>query len=101
VRACWWVNDCPRRHDTGGHTYQHTASGHNLPGGWHRGALDGNDPAAAGLTTPLAANGQDLVAISGIGTGGTLASLVDQPAAGQATVQSVISDEGFWVGTNE
>jgi hypothetical protein len=63
------------------------------------GATTATIPPAPGPTTPLAANGQDLVAVSS--TSAALAGLVDQPATGQATVQSVVSDEGFWVGTSE
>lgn len=44
----------------------------------------------------LSAGGQDLLAVQG----GALAGLEGQRARGTATVESVVADEGFWVGND-
>lgn len=53
--------------------------------------------AAAAANTPLTVAGQDLLALSG----GSLAAQAGKPATGTATVESVVSDEGFWVGASK
>ena len=53
-----------------------------------------SDPSTA---PPLTANGQDVVALAADPT--KLATLVGSPASGRATVESVVSDEGFWIGS--
>jgi hypothetical protein len=51
-------------------------------------------PAAA--SSPLTVAGTDLLSLSA----GSLADRAGQPVTGTALVQSVVSDEGFWVGGN-
>ena len=50
---------------------------------------------AGGAT--LTANGEDLLAAA---AGGGLAARAGQAVTGSATVESVVSDEGFWVGSS-
>jgi hypothetical protein len=56
------------------------------------GAASGAGAGAAALT----ADGEDLLAASG----GSLAAHAGQSVTGTATVESVVSDEGFWVGSS-
>ena len=49
-------------------------------------------------TSPLTADGQDILALAAEPT--MLATLIGRPATGRATVESVVSDEGFWIGAN-
>lgn len=53
--------------------------------------------AAAAASASLTVAGQDLLALSD----GSLAAQSGKPATGTATVESVVSDEGFWVGTSK
>ncbi len=55
----------------------------------------GGGAAGTGAAT-LTADGQDLLAASG----GSLAGRAGQQVTGTATVESVVSDEGFWVGNS-
>lgn len=50
-----------------------------------------------GSGTTLRADSEDVVAAAG---GGQLAALVGTPVEGFATVQEVVADEGFWVGSD-
>ena len=52
---------------------------------------------AGGAAGTLTAGGQDLLA----GASGSLGALAGQSASGNARVQSVVADEGFWVGADE
>jgi hypothetical protein len=64
-------------------------------------AVDGRPPADGPEATrqaghALRAGEQDL---AGLAAGGSLSGVVGQPVTGTATVESVVSDEGFWVGS--
>jgi|GEM_PF-5803020 len=52
----------------------------------------------AGTAGPLIASGQDVLAVAG--DPAALAALQGTTASGSATVESVVSDEGFWIGTS-
>ena len=85
----------------GGDASATTAAG-NAPAGTATGTPPGGAVAttvagapAAGTPGALTADGQDLIAAS---TTGGLAPLVGAQVNGQAVVESVVSDEGFWVG---
>lgn len=65
----------------------------NAPDGGGEGAS-----ADGGQSASLTANGQDLLQL---GAAGGLAGVAGQTAEGTARVQSVVSDEGFWVGADE
>ena len=58
------------------------------------GSASGGAATGAGAPT-LTAGNQDLLAL---GRSGGLAGAAGQPVSGTATVESVVSDEGFWVG---
>jgi hypothetical protein len=51
----------------------------------------------AGAPGALLANGEDLIAA---GSAGRLGALAGAQVTGQAVVESVVSDEGFWVGSS-
>ena len=53
---------------------------------------------APGTGASLLADGENVIAVAG---DNQLASLVDTPVSGFATVQEVVADEGFWVGTSQ
>ena len=55
------------------------------------------DAGSTGGGASLTANGEDLLAAA---TGGSLAGRAGQAVTGTATVESVVSDEGFWVGSS-
>ena len=59
------------------------------------GAGEGAGAGGAATGAPLTADGQDLLAASG----GSLAERAGQAVTGSAVVESVVSDEGFWVGS--
>ena len=60
------------------------------------GAGEGAGQGGAAQGAPLTADGQDLLAASG----GSLAERAGQAVTGSAVVESVVSDEGFWVGSD-
>jgi len=53
---------------------------------------------AGGGGAALTANGQDVLAVAG--DPAALAALASGAVSGRAPVESVVSDEGFWVGTS-
>lgn len=57
----------------------------------------GTDAGAGGGAPGLTAGDRDLL---GLAAGGSLAGAVGQPVNGTAQVESVVSDEGFWVGSS-
>ena len=83
--------------DTLGQSEASNGSGINGQDGDGRLTADGSDAAGGSTAAGLKAGDQDLVALAG---GGSLASAVGQPVTGTAKVESVVSDEGFWVGSS-
>lgn len=61
------------------------------------GSSGGGAPAAGAAGAALTAGSQDLLNLPG----NRIGSLAGQAATGQAKVQSVVADEGFWVGESE
>jgi hypothetical protein len=65
-------------------------------GAAENGAAEGSAEGGAGQGSPLTADGQDLLAAAG----SSLAGRDGQAVTGSAVVESVVSDEGFWVGSS-
>ena len=59
-------------------------------------AASSQDGGGAGRTGSLTADGQDLLAVQG----GRIGTLEGSQASGTARVESVVADEGFWVGSD-
>ena len=88
--------------DTLGQSEASDGSGVDGEDGDGRVTADGSDAAGSDASggagaQGLSAGGQDLLALA---AGGGLAGAAGQPATGTATVESVVSDEGFWVGSS-
>jgi hypothetical protein len=82
--------------DSLGQSQASDGSGVNGEDGDGRLTADAEDAAGGGgAATSLTAGEQDLL---GLTAGGSLTAAVGQPVTGAATVESVVSDEGFWVG---
>ena len=73
---------------SGGSAEGGSAEGGSAEGGSAEGSAGGS----------LTADGQDLLAAA---AGGSLVDRAGQAVTGSATVESVVSDEGFWVGSAE
>lgn len=72
-------------------------AGQAAPGGDAAAGQPAAPAAAAPAPAALTVGDQDLLALA---AGGGLGGVVGQPVTGTARVESVVSDEGFWVGSS-
>lgn len=73
---------------------QASSGGSGADGADGDGQAAGTETGASGSSAALAAGGTSLLAAPG----GRIGELAGQPAEGTALVESVVADEGFWVG---
>jgi hypothetical protein len=81
--------------ETSGDTDGSAQDGAAQDGSAQDGAAEDGAAQGGGAGAQLTADGQDLLAASG----GSLADRSGQAVTGSAVVESVVSDEGFWVGS--